>query len=95
MIDLLGEGEMFGHRSMITGEPVSLAVSAHADTVCYRLPEHVLRPVLAQASVLRVRPTRRAVLNVASATPALRSPLDPSRNHRALRLTTKLILKRS
>jgi amidase len=31
------------------------------------------------------------VLDVASATPALRSPLDPSRSHRALRLTTKLI----
>jgi CBS domain-containing protein len=53
VIDLMGEGEMFGHRSMITGDPVSLTVSAHDDTVCYRLPEHVVRAVLSRPSSLR------------------------------------------
>jgi CBS domain-containing protein len=53
VVDLLGEGEMFGHRSMITGEPVSLTVSAREDTVCYRIPEAALRPVLAWPSALR------------------------------------------
>lgn len=52
-IDLLGVGEMFGHRSMITGEPVSLTVNAHEQTDCYRLPAEVARPVLARPEALR------------------------------------------
>ena len=53
VVDLLGEGEMFGHRSMITGDPVSLTVIAREETVCYRIPEAALRPVLARPSALR------------------------------------------
>lgn len=52
-IDLLASGEMFGHRSMITGEPVSLTARAHEAAVCYRLPEEVVRPVLARPAALR------------------------------------------
>ncbi len=52
-IDLLGVGEMFGHRSMLTGDPVSLAVTAHEQTECYRMPADVVRPVLAREDALR------------------------------------------
>ncbi len=53
VVDVLGAGEMFGHRSMITREPVSLAVRAVEDTICYRIPEDAVLPVLAQPSSLR------------------------------------------
>src|SRR5260221_14175566 len=53
VIDLMGAGEMFGHRSMITADPISLTVTAREDTVCYRLPEHGPRPVLARPSALQ------------------------------------------
>src|SRR6185312_9697380 len=53
VVDMLGVGEMFGHRSMITGEPVSLTVRAFEDTVCCRMPQDVVLPVLAQPAALR------------------------------------------
>ena len=53
VIDLLGAGEMFGHRSMLTGEPVSLSVRTVENTVCYRIPAEVMLPVLAQPAALR------------------------------------------
>ena len=53
VVDVLTPGDMFGHRSMLTGEPVSLAVRAVEDTSCYRMPQGALLPVLAQQSSLR------------------------------------------
>ncbi len=53
VIDLLGAGEMFGHRSMLTGEPISLSVRTVENTVCYRIPAEVMLPVLAQPAALR------------------------------------------
>lgn len=53
VVDVLRSGDMFGHRSMITGEPVSLAVRAVEDTTCYRLPQEAVLRVLAQQSSLR------------------------------------------
>src|ERR1700704_1821336 len=53
VIDQLGVGETFGHRSIITGDPVSLTVAARGDTVVCRLPEAAVRPVLARPAALR------------------------------------------
>jgi CBS domain-containing protein len=53
VIDQLGAEQMFGHRSMLTGEPISLGVRALEETTCYRIPDEVVRPVLAQPSSLR------------------------------------------
>src|SRR4051794_20894999 len=53
VIDLLGGAEMFGHRSMLTGEPVSLTVRAVENTVCYCIPADVMVSVLAQPAALR------------------------------------------
>ena len=53
MLDLLGEGELFGHASMLSGLPTGFAVQAHEDTLCYRLPAGVVSPVLERPAGLR------------------------------------------
>ena len=37
VLDLLGEGELFGHPSMVSGLPTGFEVRAHEDTLCYAL----------------------------------------------------------
>ncbi len=51
-VDQLGEGEMFGHNTMLAGEVVGAAVRAVEDTLCYRIPEGAIRPVLARPAAL-------------------------------------------
>jgi CBS domain-containing protein len=53
VVDLLGEGEMFGHAALLSEWPTALAVRAHEDTLCYRIPAEVIRPVLARPAALR------------------------------------------
>lgn len=53
MVDLLGEGEMFGHRSLLTDDPVSFTVRAHEDTLCYAIPAAVMLPILTRPAALR------------------------------------------
>jgi CBS domain-containing protein len=53
VLDLLGPGELFGHASMISGLPTGFEARAAEDTVCYRIPADVIRPLLAQPDVLR------------------------------------------
>src|SRR5262245_16515932 len=38
VLDLLGEGELFGHPSMLSGQPTGFEARAREDTLCYRLP---------------------------------------------------------
>jgi CBS domain-containing protein len=53
VLDLLGPGELFGHASMISGLPTGFEARAAQDTVCYRIPADVIRPLLARPDVLR------------------------------------------
>src|SRR5437016_4707462 len=53
VLDLLGEGELFGPAALLSERPAALAVRAHEDTLCYRIPGAVLRPVLARPAALR------------------------------------------
>ena len=53
VLDLLGPGELFGHASMISGLPTGFEARAAEDTVCYRIPAEVMRPLLARPDVLR------------------------------------------
>ncbi len=53
VLDLLGPGELFGQASMISGLPTGFEARAAQDTVCYRIPADVLRPLLARPEVLR------------------------------------------
>ena len=53
LLDLLGPGELFGHASMISGLPTGFEARAAEDTVCYRIPADVMRPLLVRPDVLR------------------------------------------
>jgi CBS domain-containing protein len=54
VLDLLGPGELFGQASMISGLPTPFEARAAEDTVCYRIPAKVMRPLLARPDVLRL-----------------------------------------
>ena len=53
VLDLLGPGELFGHASMISGLPTGFEARAAEETVCYRIPADVMRPLLTRPDVLR------------------------------------------
>jgi CBS domain-containing protein len=53
VLDLLGEGELFGHASMLSGLPTGFEARAAEDTVCYRIPAAVAEESLARPAGLR------------------------------------------
>jgi CBS domain-containing protein len=53
VLDLLGEGEWFGHPAMLSGLPTGAAARAAEDTVAYRLAGEDVVPLLARPSALR------------------------------------------
>ena len=76
VLDLLGPGELFGHASMISGLPTGFEARAAEDTVCYRIPADVMRPLLARPDVLRF--VARSIVDRAVTTaPAVDSGTDP------------------
>ena len=52
-LDLLGEGELFGHASMLSGLPTGFEARAAEDTLCYRVPADVAERLLARPAGLR------------------------------------------
>ena len=73
VLDLLGPGELFGQASMISGLPTGFEARAAEDTVCYRIPADVVRPLLARPEVLRFV-ARSIVSGRARRRPARRRP---------------------
>jgi CBS domain-containing protein len=53
ILDLLGEGELFGQASMLSGLPTGFEARAAEDTLCYRIPAEVAREPLAAPAALR------------------------------------------
>ena len=53
MLDLLGEGELLGHPSMVSGTPTGFEARAHEDTLCYALAAEDVLPLLARPAGLR------------------------------------------
>jgi CBS domain-containing protein len=53
VLDLLGEGELFGHPTMLSGTPPGLEARAHEDTLCYVLAEEDVLPLLSRPEGLR------------------------------------------
>lgn len=53
MLDLLGEGELFGHASMLSGFPTGFEARAAEDTLCYRIPADVAQGLLSRPAGLR------------------------------------------
>jgi CBS domain-containing protein len=52
LIDLLGEGEVFGQFSLLSHEGPTLTVRAHEDTLCYLLPAGIAGEVLGTSAGL-------------------------------------------
>jgi CBS domain-containing protein len=44
-VDILQEGEMFGHPSVLSGRPPALGAEAHEDTICLLLPTGTISAV--------------------------------------------------
>jgi CBS domain-containing protein len=53
VLDLLGEGELFGHASMLSGLPTGFEARALEDTLCYRIPADVAKGLLSRPDGLR------------------------------------------
>jgi CBS domain-containing protein len=53
VLDLLGEGEMFGHPSMLSGLPTGFEVRAAEDALCYAIAADDVLPLLARPEGLR------------------------------------------
>jgi CBS domain-containing protein len=53
VLDLLGEGELFGHPSMLAGLPTGFEARAGEEALCYRLPASRMVPLLARPAGLR------------------------------------------
>ncbi len=85
VLDLLGPGELFGHASMISGLPTGFEARAAEETVCYRIPADVMRPLLARPDVLRFV-TRSIVDGAVTAAPADRA--DPVQSRVATLIRT-------
>jgi CBS domain-containing protein len=52
-VDLLGEGEMFGHPSVLSGEPTRFEARAREDSLVYSLAADDVVPLLGRPSSLR------------------------------------------
>jgi CBS domain-containing protein len=82
VLDLLGEGELFGHASMLSGLPTGFEARAAEDTVCYRIPAEVAQEPLSRPAGLRfvarslLEPGTEGVGAVATA-PGVDPPLQP------------------
>ena len=53
LLDLLGEGEMFGFASLLEEQPMGFVARAAEDALVYRIPEHAIRPVLERPAAVR------------------------------------------
>ena len=53
VLDLLGEGELFGHASMLSGLPTGFEARAGEDTLCYRIPAEIAEESLSRPAGLR------------------------------------------
>jgi len=94
ILDLLGPGEMFGHESMISGLPTGFEARGAEDTVCYRIPADVMRPLLARADVLRFV-ARSMVADRAGPAAALAASADPVQSPVAALIRTPPLICRA
>lgn len=53
LLDLVGEGEMFGFASLLEEGPLGFVARAEEDTLVYRIPERAIRPVLERPAAAR------------------------------------------
>jgi CBS domain-containing protein len=53
VLDLLGEGELLGHPSMVSATPTGLEARAHEDSLCYSLSAEDVLPLLTRPAGLQ------------------------------------------
>jgi CBS domain-containing protein len=53
LLDLVGEGEMFGFASLLAESPLGFVARAADDTLLYRIPGRAIRPVLERPAAVR------------------------------------------
>jgi CBS domain-containing protein len=53
LLDVLGEGEMFGFASLLEEAPIGFVARAAEDTLVYRIPAAAIRPVLERPDAAR------------------------------------------
>jgi CBS domain-containing protein len=75
VLDLLGEGELLGHASMLSGLPTGFEARAAEETVCFRIPAPLATSVLAAPAGLRF--VTRSLLETPPGD-ALGPPRDPT-----------------
>ncbi|MFL5829023.1 MAG: putative nucleotidyltransferase substrate binding domain-containing protein [Solirubrobacteraceae bacterium] len=77
ILDLLGEGELFGHASMLSGLPTGFEARAAEDTDCYRIGANVARELFGAPAGLRF--VARSLLEVIGEEASVRLPdRDPA-----------------
>ncbi len=66
LLDLMGEGEVFGAWSLLGRFSPTATVRAHEDTLCYLLPEHIATEVLGTSPgiALVMRNLRRRIVRI-------------------------------
>jgi len=91
VLDLLGTGDTFGHAAMMSGLPPGFEARSAEDTLCYRIPVAVARPLLDQvrSEELRVTPHAPSHLHVSRLirSPTLRCEPEQSISEVARRMT--------
>ncbi len=84
LLDLLGTGDAFGHAAMQSGLPPGFEARAAEDTLCYRIPASVARPLLDRVTerefeVGGAGPSRMAVGRLIRAPTVLCEPMESIR----------------
>jgi CBS domain-containing protein len=84
LLDMLGVGDTFGHAAMLSGLPPGFEARAAEDTLCYRVPVAVARPLLdrARSRELRVgvhQPGHQPVATLIRSATVRCEPMEPIR----------------
>ncbi|MGO9907188.1 MAG: putative nucleotidyltransferase substrate binding domain-containing protein [Solirubrobacteraceae bacterium] len=81
MLDLLGVGDTFGHAAMLSGLPPGFEARAAEDTLCYRIPVSVARPLLDRVKQRELEvgvgtPSHQAVVRLIRSATVLCQPME-------------------
>jgi CBS domain-containing protein len=84
LLDLLGTGDTFGHAAMLSGLPPGFEARAAEDTLCYRIPVSVARPLLDRVKQREIEvsagaPSRQPVARLIRAPTVLCEPMESIR----------------
>jgi CBS domain-containing protein len=84
LLDLLGAGDTFGHAAMLSGLPPGFEARAAEDTLCYRIPVSVARPLLERVKQRELEvsagaPSRQPVTRLMRAPTVLCEPMESIR----------------